>query len=291
MRLFAGDGESNGQGAAEGQPWDRVRTRADLASLINMPDNVNVKREPEEEQGCALMDMEESDDILYLRSVRQPRDDDEEEEDDEEKAYALMDEEEEVSVVDTEGEGEDDADDEGREDEDGEDGGRDEDGNDGESTEVAGNEREPTAGAGAGPVVNAEDDDKGLERSDDRMGEEDDSDAPEEVAQDVARPVKHPDAMYKPVQSIRSGSQKPMKLKNDVPRIIIIQDTPCVCPRIFNSGNSVLLCVSLNDFKILCVVFVSRKNIFFCVSSFSILVFYGDPAQWCAITNSPTPKA
>ncbi len=41
------------------------------------------------------------------------------------------------------------------------------------------------------------------------------------------------------------------------------------------------------------VVYVSRKNIFnlCCMSSFSFLIFYGYPAQWCAFTNSSTPKA
>jgi hypothetical protein len=47
MRLFAGDGESNDKGAAEGLAWDRIRTRADLAMLINATDNI--KEEPVEE--------------------------------------------------------------------------------------------------------------------------------------------------------------------------------------------------------------------------------------------------
>jgi hypothetical protein len=131
---------------------------------------------------------------------------------DDERANALMDEEEEISVVDTEGEGE-------------EDGEREEE-EQGEATEEmeeqSGDVRvaQDTAAAGTGTEhgmgENERDNENENVGADGRRGgeteKEDDSDAPVELDMAGVAVVKHPDAMYKPVQSIRSGSQNPMKL-------------------------------------------------------------------------------
>jgi hypothetical protein len=221
MRLFAGDGESNDKGAAEGLAWDRIRTRADLATLINATGNI--KKEPVEEVEGTNMDMGEDDDIVYLRSVREREGTSDE---DDERANALLDEEDEISVVDTEGEDEEDG--EREEEEQGETTeAMDEQSGDvpaqdtvavGVGTEQGGDvparDTATVTEQGTGEREKERESDKGEE--DGRGGREEeekgDSDAPVEM--DVAGlvGVKHPDAMYKPVQSIRSGSQNPMKL-------------------------------------------------------------------------------
>jgi hypothetical protein len=132
---------------------------------------------------------------------------------DDERAEALMDEEEEVSVVDT---------DEGEEDE--------------EEDEVM-REAQPGAGdqsSGQDPVAAEQDGGAAVEEvpeaggAVDQNGEEglekipdpdnpdpegnSDSDAPVDCVEAEPICVKHPDSMYKPVQSIRRGSQDPLKL-------------------------------------------------------------------------------
>jgi hypothetical protein len=224
IRLFVGDGESNEQGAAEGLPWDRVRTRANLASLINMPSNI--KKELEEEGGCTYMETGEDDDIVYLRSFRDAQDEDETGDVDDERANALLDEDEdEEEVVSVVGEEEEEEEDDGEE---------------GGASEAVKTSKK-AAQENSGPVEpeaarsGIEQSDKGSgmkksEKEDDVSGrdkskkedeitktggkseEEEDVDAPVEVDTAEADVVKHPDAMYKPVQSIRAGCQNPMKL-------------------------------------------------------------------------------
>jgi hypothetical protein len=173
--------------------------------IINATDNI--KKEIVEEVEGTHMDMGEDDDIVYLRSFREQGGGETSEEDDE-RANALMDEEDEISVVDTEGEGE-------------EEGERDEE-EQGEATEEMEEQSsdvrvaQDTATAGTGNEHGIGENENENVGADGRRGgetdKEDDSDAPVELDTVGVAVVKHPDAMYKPVQSIRSGSQNPMKL-------------------------------------------------------------------------------
>jgi hypothetical protein len=135
---------------------------------------------------------------------------------DDERAEALMDEEEEVSVVDDEEE-------EGEEDEEG-------DEVMGEVRQEGGGEDAEQRSAGQNPGAAAAQDvgeaaDRGEDEATGEYGPENnpdpdipdpegdsDSDAPVDVVEPEPIRVKHPDSMYKPVRSIRSGSQDPLKL-------------------------------------------------------------------------------
>jgi hypothetical protein len=134
---------------------------------------------------------------------------------DDERAEALMDEEEEVSVVDTE---------EGEEDEEGDEVMREAqlgagDRSTGQEPEAAEQDGGAAAvlvedpGAGGAGGQNGE---EGLEKTPDPDSPDpegnSDSDAPVDFVESEPIRVKHPDSMYKPVQSIRSGSQDPLKL-------------------------------------------------------------------------------
>ena len=112
MLLFAGDGESSSTGAARGGEWGHVRTRSELAALIN--EAANIKEEPVDTDNNRMETGEDDGEVEFVRTMDGLLDggagymgdmDDE-------RAEALMDEEEEVSVVDDEEE-------EGEEDEEG----------------------------------------------------------------------------------------------------------------------------------------------------------------------------
>jgi hypothetical protein len=138
---------------------------------------------------------------------------------DDERAEALMDEEEEVSVVDTE---------EGEEDEEGDEfmreaqpgAGDQSSGQDPVAAEHDGGaavEGVPDAGGAAdqkgeeGLEKNPDPESLDPEGKGDPEGNSD-SDAPVDYVEAEPICVKHPDSMYKPVQSIRRGSQDPLKL-------------------------------------------------------------------------------
>jgi hypothetical protein len=140
---------------------------------------------------------------------------------DDERAEALMDEEEEVSVVDTE---------EGEEDDEGDEvmgEAQQEGGGEDAGQRTAGQDPEVAAqDAGAAAVLGEEAAAGGAGSQNGEEGTENipdldipdpegnsDSDAPVDVVESEPIRVKHPDSMYKPVQSIRrSGSQDPLKL-------------------------------------------------------------------------------
>jgi hypothetical protein len=112
MLLFAGDGESSSTGAARDGEWSHVRTRSELAALIN--EAANIKEEPVDTDNNRMETGEDDGEVEFVRTMDGLLDggagymgdmDDE-------RAEALMDEEEEVSVVDDEEE-------EGEEDEEG----------------------------------------------------------------------------------------------------------------------------------------------------------------------------
>jgi hypothetical protein len=107
MLLFAGDGESSSTGAARDGDWSQVRTRSELAALIN--DAAYVKEEPVDNDNNRMETGEEDGDVVCVRTMEGLLDGETGDvgDMDDERAEALMDEEEEVSVVDTE-EGEED---------------------------------------------------------------------------------------------------------------------------------------------------------------------------------------
>ncbi len=215
MLLFAGDGGSSDTGAASGGDWGQVRTRADLAALINEASNIN---EEPVDMGSNLMETGEEDgDVVYVRTMEGLLDGEtgDMEDMDDDRAEALMDEEEEVSVVDTE-EGEEEEGEEALGDAQQDGGGEDA----GQQT-VRQNPDAAAQDAGAAAVfgeaaataggTGGEDGEEGTEDIPDPEVNSD-SDAPVDVVEPEPIRVKHPDSMYKPVQSIRSGSQDPLKL-------------------------------------------------------------------------------
>jgi hypothetical protein len=216
MRLFAGDGESSSTGAARNGA--QVRTRSELAALIN--EASYIKEEPVDNQQMETGD--EDGEVEFVRTMEGLADGGTGDtgDTDYERAEALMDEEEEVSVVDTEeGEEDDEGDEVMREvqqDGGGEEAGQRTAGQDPEAaTQGAGEAEDRGVEAEAGGSGNQNGDD-GTENipdpdSPDPEGNSD-SDAPVDVVEPEPIRVKHPDSMYKPVQSIRSGSQDPLKL-------------------------------------------------------------------------------
>jgi hypothetical protein len=107
MLLFAGDGESSSTGAARDGDWSQVRTRSELAALIN--EASLVKEEPVDTDNNLMETEEEDGDVVCVRTMEGLLEGERGDvgDMDDERAEALMDEEEEVSVVDTE-EGEED---------------------------------------------------------------------------------------------------------------------------------------------------------------------------------------
>jgi hypothetical protein len=197
MRLFAGDGESSGTGAARNADWGQVRTRSELAALIN--EASHIKEEPVDMDNNQMETGEEDGEVVFVLTMEGLLDGGTGDmgDMDDERAEALMDEEEEVSVVDTE---------EGEEDEEGDEvmgEAPQEGGGDDAGQRTAGQEPEAAAQDGGAAVdLGADPDTEGNS----------DSDAPVDVVESEPIRVKHPDSMYKPVQSIRSGSQDPLKL-------------------------------------------------------------------------------
>jgi hypothetical protein len=67
MRLFAGVGESSSTGAAESRDWGQVRTRSELAALIN--EAPYIKEEPVDGDNHQMETGEEDGEVEFVRTM------------------------------------------------------------------------------------------------------------------------------------------------------------------------------------------------------------------------------